>query len=81
MTQTSSSVSSDGTIPPTRHLRQKELAQRWGVSPRTLERQRWLGVGPRYLKLLGRVAYRLADVEEYEAANLSSPTAASAEAE
>lgn len=64
-----------------RHLRQDELALRWGVSPRTLERQRWLGVGPRYLKLMGRVAYRVTDVEEYEAANLRIPAPASVEAE
>ena len=58
------------TSPPTplRHLNQLQLAQRWGVSPRTLERWRWLGVGPAYLKLVGTVAYRMEDVLAYEKA-------------
>ena len=49
-----------------RHLTQIELAQRWRISPRTLERWRWLGQGPRYLKIGGRVVYRLEDVEAFE---------------
>ena len=52
-----------------RHLNQEQLARRWQVSPRTLERHRWLGTGVPYLKLLGRVVYRLEDVEAYEAAH------------
>jgi hypothetical protein len=47
-------------------LNQIDLARRWRISPRTLERWRWLGEGPRYLKLGGRVLYRLADIEAYE---------------
>ena len=39
------------------HLDQNELAERWSLSPRTLEQWRWRGVGPRYLKLGGRVIY------------------------
>lgn len=50
-----------------RHLTQLELARRWNISARTLERWRWLGQGPIYLKLGGRVAYPLADVEFFEA--------------
>jgi hypothetical protein len=49
-----------------RHLNQIELARRWNISPRTLERWRWLGQGPVYLKLGGRVSYRLDDVVDYE---------------
>ncbi|GIX11795.1 AlpA family transcriptional regulator [Elioraea sp.] len=49
---------------PIRHLTQ--IAQRWRISPRTLERWRWLGQGPRYLKIGGRVVYRLEDVEAFE---------------
>lgn len=52
----------------TRHLTQSEVARRWRLSPRTLERWRWLGQGPVYLKLGGRVAYRLEDIETYETA-------------
>ena len=51
-----------------RHLTQRDLARRWCVSPRTLERWRWLGQGPAYLKLGGKIVYRLEDVEAYEAA-------------
>lgn len=32
-------------------LRQQELAERWKLSPRTLERWRWLGTGPLYHKI------------------------------
>jgi hypothetical protein len=57
-----------------RHLSQLELARRWSISPRTLERWRWTGDGPRYIKLKGRVAYREADVEFYEAERLMEST-------
>ena len=54
----------------TQHLNQTQLAARWNISPRTLERWRWIGEGPRYLKIGGRVVYRLADIEAYEAEQL-----------
>jgi hypothetical protein len=50
------------------HLNQIELARRWRISPRTLERWRWLNQGCAYLKIGGRVVYRLEDIEAYEAA-------------
>lgn len=59
------------------HLSQRQLAQRWGISHRTLERWRSIGFGPAFLKLGGRVAYRLADVEAFEAAQLQ-PTLSAA---
>jgi predicted site-specific integrase-resolvase len=49
-----------------RHLNQVELADRWNISHRTLERWRWAGTGPRFVKFGGRVRYRLADIEEFE---------------
>ncbi|ACI97493.1 helix-turn-helix transcriptional regulator [Rhodospirillum centenum] len=49
------------------HLTQTDLARRWRISPRTLERWRWLGQGPKYLKIGGRVVYRLEDIEAFEA--------------
>ncbi len=52
-----------------RHLNQVALARRWDVSTKTLERWRWLKKGPAYIKLGGRVAYRLADIEAFEAEN------------
>ena len=46
-----------------KHLRQTCLATRWNISPRTLERWRWLGDGPPFIKIGGRVVYRLEDIE------------------
>jgi predicted DNA-binding transcriptional regulator AlpA len=48
-------------------LSEKLLARRWGFSHRTLERWRHDGTGPTYLKIGGRVVYRLSDIEAYEA--------------
>ncbi len=48
------------------HMNQRQLANRWGVSEATLERWRSEGIGPRYLKLQGRVMYREKDIEDYE---------------
>jgi predicted site-specific integrase-resolvase len=53
-----------------RHLSQIELAARWNISHRTLERWRYEGEGPNYIKLGGRVIYRLVDVEAFEAEQL-----------
>jgi hypothetical protein len=60
---------------PIKHLNQPELASRWSLSPRTLERWRWLGQGPRYLKVGGRVLYRLEDIEAYEVAQFKETDA------
>ena len=60
---------------PIRHLNQVELARRWSLSHRTLERWRWQRRGPRYLKVGGRVLYRLDDIEAYEAARVQAPVA------
>lgn len=57
-----------------KHLNQAELSRRWNISPRTLERWRWLGQGPRYVKLGGRVLYRVEDIEAYELQQLHQST-------
>jgi hypothetical protein len=62
----------------TKHLNQIELSRRWSISPRTLERWRWLREGPRYLKIGGRILYRLDDIEAYEASQVHAPAAKSA---
>src|SRR5690606_36287788 len=56
------------------HLNQLELAVRWRISHRTLERWRWTGEGPKFLKVGGRVVYRLSDIEEYERSIIRSST-------
>jgi hypothetical protein len=61
------------------HLNQVQLSRRWRLSPRTLDRWRWLNQGPNYLKVGGRIVYRLADVEAFEAAHLRHLSAASLE--
>jgi hypothetical protein len=56
-------------------LNQSELARRWKISPRTLERWRWEGFGPRHMKIGGRILYRLVDIHTYENENLRDSTA------
>ena len=49
-----------------RHLTQREIAQRWSKSEATIERYRSDGVGPQYLKIGGKVLYRLEDIMHFE---------------
>lgn len=51
------------------HLNESGLADRLRLSVRTLQRWRWKGRGPPYLKLGGRVVYRLEDVKAWERRN------------
>ncbi len=55
-------------------INQIELSRRWGISHRTLERWRWQGTGPRFVKIGNRVVYDLKDIEAYEDAHLRSST-------
>lgn len=55
-------------------LNQTNLSRRWGISTSTLERWRWSGEGPAFLKLGGRVVYRLTDIEAFEAERLRAST-------
>lgn len=65
---------------PNPFLNQVHLARRWHISPRTLERWRWTGEGPAYVKIGGRVVYRIEDVEAYEAGRQRRSTAENAAA-
>lgn len=47
-------------------LDQNELAKRWIRSVRTIENWRSKGTGPSYIKIGGKVLYRLSDIEEIE---------------
>ncbi len=42
------------------------MAERWQVAESTLERWRSMGIGPIYLKIIGRVRYRLSDISAFE---------------
>ena len=59
----------------TTHFDQLQLAERWGLSHKTLERWRTNGTGPKYIRLPGKVIYRLCDIEAYENECLVSSTA------
>jgi hypothetical protein len=48
-------------------LNQKDLAKRWSISDKTLEKWRVYGKGPRYCKVSNRVLYSISDIEAYEA--------------
>jgi predicted site-specific integrase-resolvase len=52
---------------------QKELAERWIISPRTLERWRWSGEGPKVTKVGGRCLYRITEVEKFELEGENKP--------
>ncbi|MEW7978437.1 MAG: helix-turn-helix domain-containing protein [Candidatus Sedimenticola endophacoides] len=56
------------------HINQKQLADYWGISQRTLERWRALGLGPLFLKIGGRVVYRVEDILAYEEQHLAEST-------
>ena len=60
----------------TKHLGQKQLAERWHISEASLERWRTEGIGPQFLKLPGRVLYRMVDIEAFEESCLSTSTKA-----
>ena len=61
------------TMPPI-HINQIELADRWKISPRTLERWRCAGQGPAFVKLGGRVVYSLEAIEAYERGRVCQST-------
>jgi predicted DNA-binding transcriptional regulator AlpA len=58
-----------------RVLNQKEAAKLLGVSPRTLERHRLTGTGPRFARVGGRlIRYRPSDLADYVERNLRAST-------
>ncbi len=56
------------------NINQKQLAARWDMSEATLERWRSEGIGPQFIKLVGRVLYRISDIEAFEESCLSTST-------
>lgn len=57
-------------------MTQEELAFRWKISEATLERDRSLKQGCRYLKIGGLIRYKIQDVLDYEDACAHEPKAA-----
>ena len=55
-------------------INENELAERWGISPKTLQRWRSEGRGPRYLKLSKRVVYPVDEVLNFENRSLYEST-------
>ncbi len=52
---------------------QRDLATRWHVSGRTLERWRAQRYGPAWITIGGSIRYRMSDVLAWEAAHLTQP--------
>jgi len=55
-------------------INEQELAERWGLSPKTLQRWRSEGRGPRYLKLSKRVTYLVEEIQAFEMESMHSAT-------
>ena len=51
-----------------RHVREDELADRWRISLRTMQRWRREGRAPVFLRLGRRIVYRADDIERFEKA-------------
>jgi hypothetical protein len=62
------------------YLTQIQLAERWQVTESTLERRRSEGIWPIYMKMMGRVRYRLSDITDFEEDSLRWSTSQCASA-
>lgn len=56
-------------------LTAEELGERWHVSPETLRYWRYNAKSPPYIKLNGRILYRLDDIDQFERKHLRRHTA------
>jgi hypothetical protein len=56
------------------HLNQKQLAARWHLSEACPERWRSEGIGPKFMRLKGRVLCRQVDIDAYEESCLATST-------
>jgi predicted DNA-binding transcriptional regulator AlpA len=66
-----------GPARPVEYLNQREVAARYHLSERTIERWRGTGDGPAFVRIgRRRVVYRLADCEAWAAARTSAHRAA-----
>ncbi len=62
----------DQTVKPSedRMLTEKEVAERWGITQRTLFNWRKKGNGPRSMDIGGRPKYMLSEVVRFEQARI-----------
>lgn len=55
-------------------INEAELAERWNLSPKTLQRWRSEGRGPRFMKMSKRVVYPMDEVLDFESQALRAST-------
>jgi predicted DNA-binding transcriptional regulator AlpA len=56
-------------------LSEEDVAAATGVSRNTLRHWRWIGEGPRYVKMGKRIGYRPADLQAWIDCNVCDPGA------
>jgi len=57
------------------YMTERALAEMWGLKRNTLQKWRSAGVGPKFLKRVGRIVYRKQDIAEFEQNNIFQRTA------
>jgi hypothetical protein len=55
-------------------INEVDLAERWNLSPKTLQRRRSEGRGPRFMKMSKRVVYPMDEVLDFESQALRAST-------
>lgn len=63
----------DNTVNFRPFFSEKGLAERWGITPKTLQSWRQQGRGPRYIKIGASVRYMPEAVDEFEASGMHDP--------
>jgi predicted site-specific integrase-resolvase len=61
-------------LPKDEYLTERALAELWNVKRNTLQKWRSMGVGPQYIKRVGRIVYRKADIVAFEHNNIFQGT-------
>lgn len=56
------------------YLTERELSALWDVKMNTLQKWRSLGLGPVYIKRVGRIVYRKDDIAAFERKNVFQGT-------
>ncbi|WP_027159160.1 helix-turn-helix transcriptional regulator [Methylobacter luteus] len=62
--------------PSQRTLTEKQLSERWGLSPKTFQDWRYKGIGPAFVKIGRSVRYLEADIIAFEEKRKVSSTSA-----